>query len=95
MKKTYQREVIKKLGNGEQSFLYVTHHFNLIHIAIKFLSYSIWLPTYGMYKVSLKFHQRKVTQKLRKGEHSFLQATHRLNLIHIAIKFHQDIPYGY
>ena len=48
-----------------------------------------------MYKASLKFYQREVTQKLRKGEQSFLYVTHYLNLIHIDIKFNQDIPYGY
>ena len=48
-----------------------------------------------MHKASLKFNQIEVTQKLRKGEQSFLYATHHLNLIHIAIKFNQDIPYGY
>ena len=57
--------------------------------------YSIWLPTYGMHKVSLRFHQKEVTQKLGKGEQSFLYETHRLYLIHIAIKFHLDMPYGY
>ena len=41
-------------------------------------------------------YQREVTQTLRKREHgSFLYVTHCLDLIHIAIKFHQDIPYGY
>ena len=35
-------------------------------------------------------NQREVTQKLRKGEQSFLYATHGLNLIRIASKF-QDI----
>ena len=39
-----------------------------------------------------KTNQREVTQKLRKGEQSFLYETHDLNLIHIALKFHQDIP---
>ena len=39
-----------------------------------------------MHKVSLKFHQRGVTQKLRKAEIFFVR---------IAIKFHEDIPYGY
>ena len=33
--------------------------------------------------------------KVRKGEQSFLHAIRRLDLIHSAIKFHQDIPYGY
>ena len=42
-----------------------------------------------MHKVSLKFHQIEVAQKLRKGEQSLLYATHRLNRIHIAIKVHR------
>ena len=60
-----------------------------------------------------KSNQREVTQKLRKGQLSFLHATRHLDLIHIegdqpfgmlhtvltsytfAMKFHQDIPYGY
>ena len=42
-----------------------------------------------------KTNQKAVTQKLRKGEQPFLYATCRLDLIHIAMKFHQNIPYGY
>ena len=44
-----------------------------------------------------KTYQREVIQKLRKGENLLfvLYVTHWLSLIHIAIKFHQDIPYGY
>ena len=40
-----------------------------------------------------KISSKEVTQKLRAI--FFLYVTHGLNLIHIAIKFHQDIPYGY
>ena len=40
-----------------------------------------------------KNNQRGITSKLRKGEQSFLRATHRLNLIHIPI--HEDILNGY
>ena len=58
--------------------------------------YSIWLPSYGMHIDNVeKTNQREVTQKLRMREQSFLYATHCLDLIHIAIKFHQNIPYGY
>ena len=56
--------------------------------------YSIQLPTYGTHRVNQKFYQREVIQKLRKGKQSFLYATHPLNLIHIAIKFNQDVLYG-
>ena len=48
-----------------------------------------------MHKVSLKFNQREVTQKVRKKEQLFLRVTRRLDLIYISIKFHQDISYGY
>ena len=41
-----------------------------------------------------KSNQRKVTRRVRKGERSFLHATQCLYLIHIAMKFHPDIPYG-
>ena len=41
-----------------------------------------------------KINQREVTQKVRKGEQSFLQAPHCLDLIHIAMKLHLDISYG-
>ena len=53
--------------------------------------------SYGAYKDSLKkkkkkkkkkTHKREVTRKVRKGEQSCLYATRRLDLIHIAIKFH-------
>ena len=34
-------------------------------------------------------------KKVRKGEQSFSYATHSLNLVYIAMKFHQNILYGY
>ena len=42
-----------------------------------------------------KSNQREASQKVRKGEQSFLHATRHLGLIHITMKFHSDIPYGY
>ena len=42
-----------------------------------------------------KFSQRGKTWKLRKKEQSFLCATHRPNLIHISIKFHEDSSNDY
>ena len=42
-----------------------------------------------------KINQRGITWKLRKGEQSFLCATHRRDLIYIPIKLHEDIPNGY
>ena len=49
-----------------------------------------------MHKDSIeKKDQMEVTQEVRKGEQSLLHATRHLDLIHIAMKFHSDIPYGY
>ena len=45
--------------------------------------------------VQKQSNQREVTQKVRKGEQSFLYATSCLGLIHIAIKFHPDIPFNH
>ena len=73
-------------------------------IAMKLSRYSIWLPSYGTQIDSLgkkkkkkkkkNTNQKTVTQKQRKRKQSCLIAPHCL-LIHITIKFHQDIPYGY
>ena len=70
------------------------HH---IHIAMKFHSdipyhYRVRMHTRIVCK---KTNQRAVTQKLGKGKQPFLYMSRRLDLIHIAMKFHQTIPYGY
>ena len=41
-----------------------------------------------------KNNQRDMTWKLRKGDQSFLCATHHPDLIHIPIKLYEDNPYG-
>ena len=85
------------LGNTESK----TNHFCMQHTALT--SYTLpktfikifHIVTYLWYpQGQSKFHQSKVTQKLRKGGQSFMYATLPINLIHIAIKFHQDILYG-
>ena len=42
-----------------------------------------------------KNNQRGITQKLGKGEQSFLCMTRPPDLIHIPIQLHEDIPNGY
>ena len=41
------------------------------------------------------FGKKLITWKIRKGEQSFLCATHCLDLIHTPIKLHEDILKGY
>ena len=42
-----------------------------------------------------KNSKRGITPKLKKGEQSFVYVTHCLDLIHIPIKFHEEIPISY
>ena len=42
-----------------------------------------------------KNNQRGLNLKLGKGGQPFLCATRRPDLIHIPIKFHEDIPYDF
>ena len=88
----------QKLRKGEQTFMYLTHRLNLIHIAVKFhldIPYGYLVMAHTMIVWKKKSNQREVTQKVRKGEQPFLHATRRLDLIHIVMKVHQNIPYGY
>ena len=41
-----------------------------------------------------KISSKGSNSEIEKGRAIFLYATHHINLIHISIKFHQDIPYG-
>ena len=78
----------------------MTHWFDLIYIPIKFhedIPVGYWIMGHtiifgGKCKIN---HQWGITQKLRKGEQSFFYATHRLDINHIPVKFHEDIPYSY
>ena len=49
----------------------------------------------GRKRIFGKKNQRGITWKLNKGEQPFLRTTQRLDLIHIPIKFYEDIPNGY
>ena len=48
-----------------------------------------------MVRIRIVLKSMYVTQKLRKKERPCLYETRRLELIHIAVKFHQEIPYSY
>ena len=68
--------------------MYVTHHLNLIHIAIKFQDIPYGLPSYGMHKnrMKKKSKQREVTQK----ERAIIFA-HDIHCYEV----YPDIPYSY
>ena len=79
---------------GKQLFLYVAQCLNLMYTFIlsfmMIFQYSKGLLIY----IFLKINQRDITPKLSTGEQSFLYTCCH-NLIHIAIKFHHDIPKPY
>ena len=52
------------------------------------------LLSYGACKTFYN-NQRGITQRPRKGEQPVLYATHRLDQIHILIKFQENIPNRY
>ena len=57
--------------------------------------YSIWFRSYGPDTVNyMELSQGEVFQKPKMPELSSLFMTHRLNVMHAPIKFHEYIPYG-
>ena len=75
--------------------MYATHCLKLMLTAIKYhqdIPYG-YIDMASTRIVWNKTNQRAITQKVR--EQTFLHATGHLDLIHIAIKFHSGIPYGY
>ena len=60
---------------------------------------NIFLSVIELWKVQEclgeKINQRGITRKLRKGKQLFLCLSCHLDLMHIPIKLHDDIPNGY
>ena len=57
--------------------------------------YSIWFRSYGPNTVNyMELSQGEIIQKQKMQELSSLFMTHRLNVMHAPIKFHEYIPYG-
>ena len=57
---------------------------------------ALLVSSYDMYKTSLvKNEHRGKTWKIRKGKQPFLYVTCRTDIIHIPIKFLEDIPKVY
>ena len=45
-------------------------------------------------RICIKNIKGEITQKVKKGELSFLYATHHHDLFYITVKFHKNIPNG-
>ena len=89
-----QGEIIKK--KQELSSLFMTHHLNVIHAPVKFHEYILYgLGVMGPDMVFyMELNQGQIIQKPKMPELSSLLMTHRLNVMHAPVKFHEYIPYG-
>ena len=80
----------------ELSSLFMTHHLNVMHAPIKFQEYIPYgFGTYGLDTVYyMELNQGQTIQKPNLQELSCLFMTHRLNVMHAPVKFHEYSPYG-
>ena len=92
----------------ELSSLSMTHHPNVMHAPVKFHEYipyslgvmawtrfTIWNWSYGLDTVYyMELSQGQTIQKPKMQELSSLFMTHRLNVMHAPVRFHDYIPYG-
>ena len=90
-----QGKIIQKQKMQELSSLFMTHHINVMHALVKFHEYSIQFRSYGPDTVYyMQLRQGKIIQKQKMQELSSLFMTHRINVIHALVKFHEYIPYS-
>ena len=91
-----QEQIIQKPNKPELSYLFMTHRLNVMHAPVMFHKYIPYgLKSYGPDTVyHMELSQGQIIQKPNKQELSSLFMTHRLNVMHPPVKFHQYIPYG-
>ena len=91
-----QGEIIKKKTKMQElSSLFMTHHLNVMHAPVKFHeSIPYDFGTYGPDTVYyMELSQGQTIQKPNLQELSCLFMTHRLNVMHAPVKFHEYNPY--
>ena len=101
-----QGKIIQKQKMQQLSSLFMTHRINVMHALVKFHEYipyslgvmarsSIQFRSYGsdtFYYMQLR--QGKIIQKQKMQQLSSLFMTHRINVMHALVKFHEYIPYS-
>ena len=91
-----QGEIIQKTKNARVVFLVhdTSSEYDACTCIVSWI-YSIRLRSYGPDTVYyMELSQGKIIQKQKMQELSSLFMTHRLNVMHAPIKFHEYIPYG-
>ena len=91
-----QREIIQKPKMQELSSLFMTHRLIVMYAPVKFHeNISIQFRSYGLDTIYyMQLRQGKIIQKQKMQKLSFLFMTHRINVMHALVKFHEYIPYS-
>ena len=91
-----QGKIIQKQKMQELSSLFMTHRLIVMYAPAKFHEYySIQFRSYGPDTVYyMQLRQGKIIQKQKMQELSSLFMTHRINVTHALVKFHEYIPYS-
>ena len=79
----------------ELSSLFMTHRLIVMHAPVKFheyIPYSLGVMARTVYYMEL--NQGEIIQKPKMQELSSLFMTHRINMMHALVKFHEYIPYS-
>ena len=88
-----QGEISQKPKMQELSSLIMTHRLIVMYAPVKFHVNSIQCRSYSpdtLYYMQLR--QGKIIQKQKMQELSSLFMTHRINVMHALVKFHEYIP---
>ena len=92
-----QGKIIQKQKMQELSSLFMTHRINVMHALVKFheyipyIQFSSYSPDTVYY---MQLRQGKIIQKQIMQELSSLFMTHRINVMHALVKFHEYISYS-
>ena len=91
-----QGKTIQKQKMQELSFLFMTHRINVMHALVTFHKYIPYsFRSYGLDTVNyMEPSQGEIIQKQKMQELSSLFMTHRINVMHALVKFHEYIPYS-
>ena len=97
-----QGEIIQKPKMQELSSLFMTHRLSKVSriYSMRFRSngpdtvYYMELSQGEIIAIYMQLRQGKIIQKQKMQELSSLFMTHRINVMHALVKFHEYIPYS-
>ena len=91
-----QGEIIQKQKMQELSSLFMTHRINVMHALVKFheyIPYSLGVMARTGFTI-WNLVKGNIIHKQKMQDLSSLFMTHRINVMHALVKFHEYIPYS-